>query len=87
MCGLPGALSAIMTYAVRGPSALGENLTVIAQLLPASSEPLHVSVSEKSPVFVPVIVRPVICIVALPLLVNCTIKEGLVVFTFWFAKT
>ena len=37
--------------------------------------------------FVPVIVRPVICIVTLPLLVNFRVYGGLVVFTFWLPKT
>jgi hypothetical protein len=59
---------------------------VIEHLLPASSDPLQVSVSEKLLAFVPVIVRPVICIVTLPLLVNCRVYGGLVVFTFWLAK-
>jgi hypothetical protein len=60
---------------------------VIEQLLPAGSAPLQLSVSEKLLVFVPVIVRPEICSVALPLLVNFRVYGGLVVFTFWFAKT
>jgi hypothetical protein len=86
LCGLPGALSAIVIYAVSGPSALGSNLTAIEQLLPAGSDPVQLSVSEKFAVFVPVIVSPLICIVAFPLLVNCTLYGVLVVFTFWFPK-
>jgi hypothetical protein len=86
LCGLPGALSAIVAYAVRGPTALGSNLMAIEQLLPAGSDPVQLSVSEKFAVFVPVIVRPLISIVVLPLLVNCTVYGELVVFTFWFPK-
>src|SRR5271170_6675299 len=86
LCGLPGALSAIVTYAVWGPSALGSNSMAIEQLSPAGSDPVQLSVSEKFAVFVPVIVTPLICIVALPLLVNCTVCGGLVVSTFRFPK-
>jgi len=76
-------LSAIETEAVRVPAAVGRNVTLIVQLaLTASVEP-QVVVRAKSPEFVPVIVMPVIDIVALPLLRRVIVLAALVVFTCW----
>ncbi len=41
-CGLPAALSLILSAAVRVPDAVGLNLTLILQLAPATSELPHV---------------------------------------------
>jgi len=76
-------LSAIETEAVRVPAAVGRNVTLIVQLaLTASVEP-QVVVRAKSPEFVPVIVMPVIDIVALPLLRRVIVLTALVVFICW----
>jgi hypothetical protein len=42
MCGLPAALSVILTAPVRVPVAVGVNLTVILQLDPAATDEPHV---------------------------------------------
>jgi len=52
--GLSEALSVIVTDAVRVPVAVGVNVTLIAQLAPATTELPHVLVCAKSPLFVPV---------------------------------
>ena len=44
VCGLPVALSVILTEAVRLPAAVGVNLTLIRQLAPAATELPHVLV-------------------------------------------
>ena len=44
MCGLPAALSVIVTAPVRIPVALGVNLTLILQLDPAATDEPHVLV-------------------------------------------
>jgi len=38
VCGLPAALSVMLTEAVRGPGALGVYVTLIVQLPPADTE-------------------------------------------------
>ena len=55
LCGLPLALSVTSTEPEREPVAVGWNLTVIVQLLPAATELPHVLVCEKSAGFVPLI--------------------------------
>lgn len=54
-CGLPEALSVMLTAAVRVPDPVGRNVTVIVQLAPVASEPPHEWACEKSAAFVPVI--------------------------------
>ena len=44
VCGLPMALSAIVTEAVRVPAVVGVNVTLIVQLPPAATELPHVLV-------------------------------------------
>jgi hypothetical protein len=83
VCGLPGALSAIETEAVRVPAAVGRNVTLIVQLALTASVVPQVVVRAKSPEFEPVIVIPVIDIVALPLLRRVIALAALVVFTGW----
>jgi hypothetical protein len=51
--GLPPALSAIASDALRVPAAVGVNVTLIAQLLSAATLLPQVLVSAKSPGFVP----------------------------------
>src|SRR5271155_4711338 len=64
ICGLPVALSAIFSVAVRAPFACGANSTLIVQLAPAASVPvaLHPAPDEgsgtaKSPAFAPLTVK------------------------------
>src|SRR5205807_2157813 len=85
VCGLPLALSVMVTLALLEPVAVGENVTLIVQEAPAASvlELLgHVLVWAKSPALVPV--RPMLLMVraAVPLLVSVTVWAVLVVLTF-----
>ena len=56
---------------------------MIGQLAPAGSEDWQTLVCAKSPAFVPVIVMLLMFSGLFPLLVNCSLKGGLVVFTAW----
>src|SRR5437588_2072350 len=83
-CGLPLALSVMLTLALREPVAVGVKVTLMVQEAPAARvlEPLgQVLVWAKSPLLVPV--KPMLLIVraALPLLVNVTAWAELVVLT------
>src|SRR5437660_901588 len=85
VCGLPLALSVILTLALRVPVAVGVNVTLMVQEAPAANvlELLgHVLVWAKSPALVPV--RPILLMVraAVPLLVSATAWAALVVLTF-----
>lgn len=80
-CGLPVALSTILTVAVRAPTADGVNFTLILQLAPAAKLAPQVVVRTKLVLCVPVIVILVIVSVAVPLLVNVTTFAALVVPT------
>ena len=74
-CGLPLALSAILTEAVRFPEAEGVNLTVIVQEPPAATEAGErgqVVVSPKSPALVPVTEMLVMVKFMLPVFVRVT---------------
>lgn len=70
------ALSEIETVAVRGPAAVGWNVTEIVQLAPALNVPLddkgHVDVSAKSLAFGPVIPILAMDSAALPVFLSCT---------------
>ena len=68
VCGLSGALSVMLTEAVRLPLADGVNVTLIVQLPPAATELPQVSVSEKSLAFMPVTVMLVMLRAPLPVL-------------------
>lgn len=54
VCGLPAALSVMVTEAVRGPLWAGLKVTVMVQLAPAARPVPHVLVWLKSAVLVPV---------------------------------
>ena len=72
--------------AVRAPVAVGLNATLIVQFAPAATVP-QVLVSEKSPLFAPVMATEVTESAALPLLVSVTVcGVPLVVPTGWFAN-
>ena len=85
-CGLPVALSAMLTDAVRDPAAFGLNVTLIAQFAPAATLVPHVFVWEKSPALVPVTATLVIVSTAPPVFVNVTACAVLVVPTAWAPK-
>src|SRR5437016_2908473 len=75
VCGLPVALSAIVTAPVRVPVAVGVNVTPMVQLAPAASDAPQVLVSAKSPLAAILVMLRA----ALPVLVRVTVCETLVV--------
>jgi hypothetical protein len=79
--GLPAALSAMLSTAVRAPRAAGVKVTVIVQLPPAATELPHVLVTAKSPGFAPVAPILVIVKLAFPVLVRVTACGGALVPT------
>ena len=79
--GLPLALSAMLSAAVRVPPAAGVNHTAIVQLAPAATELPQVSTSAKSLALVPEVARLVILKVAVPVLVRVTVCDELVIWT------
>ena len=68
--GLPAALSAMLSAAVRAPLAAGVKVTLTAQLAPAATLAPQLLVWAKSPGFVPVSARLVMLKAALPVLVR-----------------
>lgn len=86
VCGLPVALSVMLTEAVRVPVAVGVKVTLIVQLVATASEPPHVFVCAKSPLFVPVMAMPAIVNGAVPVLHRLTICAPLVPPTIWPPK-
>jgi len=86
VCGLPLALSVMLTEAVRLPLADGVNVTLIGQLPSAATELPQVLLSEKSLAFVPVTVMLVMLKGALPVLLRVTVCAPLVVPTGWLPK-
>jgi len=85
-CGLPLALSVMLSEAARLPAAEGVNSTAIVQLAPALTELPQVLVWEKSPALVPVKARLVILTLVLPVLVRVTACDELVTSTGWLPK-
>ena len=84
VCGLPVALSVMVTVAARAPAAAGMKVTLMVQLAPAATGlvALHVVpavVMAKSVAFAPAIVNPVIFSAALPVLLRVTVCAALVV--------
>jgi hypothetical protein len=73
VCGESRALSAMLTEAVRVPLAVGEKITVTAQLPPAAREEPQVLLCEKSPAFAPVTEMLVMLNEMLPLLLRVTV--------------
>ena len=72
-CGLPLALSVMLTEAVRLPLAAGVNVTLMVQLAPAATELPHVLVWAKSLALVPVKARLVMLKAAVPVLLRVTV--------------
>jgi len=81
--GLPGALSVRVRVAVRLPTVVGVNVTLMVQLLLAATEPLHVLLCAKSPGLVPVSPTLLKFKEAFPLLLTVTVCAELVVPTVW----
>lgn len=79
ICGLPAALSVMVTEALRLPTALGVNVTETTQLPPAATELPQVLFWEKSPLFAPVTAILVMDKLKLPVLVRVTDCDTLVV--------
>lgn len=73
LCGLPVALSAIETEAVRLLMAVGWNVMLIVQFAPTATELPQVFVWLKSDGLVPVMEILLMLSVALPVLVNVTV--------------
>jgi hypothetical protein len=69
-CGLPGALSAMLTAAVFVPVIEGVKVTLMLQLPPAGTDVPQVFVSVKLPRLVPVTLMDVMVSVPLPVLVK-----------------
>src|SRR5580693_2250489 len=81
-CGLPGALSVMLTLAARFPVAVGVNVTLIAHFAPtARLEVLagQLLVSPKSPPLAPVMAMLAMVNGAVPLFVSVTLCAALVV--------
>ena len=85
-CGLPGALSAIVSKAARAPAAAGVKVTLIVQLLPPATELAQVLVWAKSVALIPVIAMLVVARAAFPVLVRVTDCAELVLPRFWLVK-
>jgi hypothetical protein len=86
VCGLPEALSATESLAWRVPFAVGLNVTLMVQWALAERLAGQLLLSLKSPLFVPVMLIPVMVSGALPELVSVTVCEELVEPTFSFPK-
>src|SRR5436190_23135481 len=78
-CGLPAALSLMLTAAVRVPLAVGLNVTLIPQLAPAANELPQVWVCAKFPALVPVIAMLLMVKIAVPVFLSVTVLAALVV--------
>jgi len=73
VCGLPAALSEMLTVAARVPAAVGVNVTLIVQLPPDATELPQVVVSGKSPGLAPVTTKLAMPKRVLPLFVKATV--------------
>ncbi len=70
VCGLPAAASAMLTFALRAPEAVGEKVTLIAHEAPALTLDPQVFVSEKSPLSAPVMLTLVTLTVTVEVFFN-----------------
>ena len=70
VCGLPLALSEMLSEAVRLPVAAGVNVTLIVHLAPTANDLLHVLVCAKLLALVPLTPRVVMLKAALPVLLR-----------------
>lgn len=84
LCGLPLASSVTLRAAFRAPLAVGLKVKLIMQFAPAARVDglaAHVLVSEKSPLFAPVMAMLVIVSAALPVFVSVALCGALLVPT------
>jgi len=72
VCGLPDALSAMLTEALSEPTREGVNVTEMVQLALVASVAVQLLVWPKSALFVPVTVMLMLLRMALPVLVKVT---------------
>jgi hypothetical protein len=86
VCGLPVALSVIVTAADRAPEAVGLNVTLTVHIDETATLPLQVFETLKSPAFVPVGAMLEIVTAADPVFVIVAVCAVLVVFTVWLAN-
>jgi hypothetical protein len=86
VCGLPLALSATLTAAVKDPLADGVKVTLIVQLPPAVTLAPQLLLCAKAPGFAPVSAIPVILKAPLPVSLNVTVWAALVAPTAWLPK-
>ena len=81
VCGLPGALSAIESEALRAPVATGRKVTLIVQELPALRVVPHVVVRLKSAALAPLKEIVPTAMLAFPVFLSVTERAVLLVFT------
>jgi hypothetical protein len=82
VCGVPGALSEIMTDEARGPVVAGAKVTLMLHEPAAARLPPQLSVSAKSPVLPPETAIELIASVAPPIFFSVT-DWGLLVTPVW----
>lgn len=85
-CGLPLALSVMVSDAARLPLAEGVKVTLMVQLAPAATLAPQVFVWAKSPLLAPVMATPVTVSVAFPELLSVMVCAVLVLLSSWAAK-
>ena len=85
-CGLPLALLAIVTAAVRVPVPVGVNVTSIVQTLWAVSTTGQLLLCEKSPALAPLMPMPASVRLPVPVFVTVTLRDVLFDPTLWLAK-
>jgi hypothetical protein len=86
VCGLPLALSATLSAAVKEPLAAGVKVTLIVQLPPAATLAPQLLLCAKSMGFAPVSAIPLILKAPLPVLLKVTVWAALVAPTAWLPK-
>jgi hypothetical protein len=86
VCGLPLALSFMVSVPLLVPVAVGVKVTLIVQFVSPAKVVPQVFVSEKSPLLVPAIVMPAMFSVPALVLVSVTALGGLLDPTTWFAN-
>jgi len=86
VCGLPLALSVMLTEAVRLPLAAGVKVTLMVQLAPPATEPPQVLVCAKSLALAPVSAMLVMFSVVPPLFVSVAAWALLVLPSAWLAN-
>jgi hypothetical protein len=79
VCGLPAALSVMVSVPLRTPGAVGVNVTLIVQLAVGATEVPQLLVSPKSPPFTPLIAILETWSVPLPVFVRVTLCATLAV--------